>query len=110
MIKHTPKPWIAKKSGSQDLGVAYEILAPWEHKSGQYVLADILTVEDVDGDDAPGPGGYDLANAMLMAAGPELLAVCQAIAADSRLIRLHTKHQQQLLAAIAKATGEEVAP
>ncbi len=38
---------------------------------------------------------------------PDLVAVCDAIANDSRFIRLHTDHQAMLTAALAKAKGAQ---
>lgn len=94
-MSHTPGPWSAT--------VAKTDHRPNERHAYCYRAGDVLiqgdrTIAIVDLCNAEADG-------RLIAAAPELLAICQAIAADSRVVRLHTKHQEQLAAIIAKATN-----
>ena len=86
MSKHTPGPWFAENDGDQ-----------WQvwHNEG------IAHIADVSGGVKPDPTGE--ANAHLIAAAPELLAVAEyALEVSDKWGALH----QMATAAIAKARGE----
>ena len=98
-MSHTPGPWHVGPKIDNWTDCSICSWRDGREGSSRVAVANILNVEGIDGAD-------NLDNARLIAAAPELLAICQAIAADARVVRLHTNHQQALAAIIAKATGK----
>ncbi len=91
--KHTPGPWRVKHSAK--LGWAGVLTEK----------GDVVTDISVDGQDFRDPE-QALDDARLIAAAPDLLAACEAVAATTWSQNTATIIGKQVRAAIAKAKGE----
>ena len=85
--QHTPAPWSVIK-GSPQAGI---ITAP----NRSLGIAEVF-----------GGGETDIANAHLIAAAPDLLAICEEIANDSKCDLVNSERRIRLYSALRKAKGE----
>lgn len=101
MSNHTPGPWIVEWGDKTPIYVSPE-------SRHEYVsICKVLPIDDeIDCDDGDFiVGSQTKANAHLIAAAPELLAACEA--AEWNSLDLPEFVVERLLAAIAKAKGEQ---
>lgn len=86
---HTPAPWSVKKASPQ----AGIIIAP----NRSLGIAEVF-----------GGGETEIANALLIAAAPDLLAICEEIANDSKCDLVNSERRIRLYSALSKAKGERI--
>lgn len=92
--KHTPGPWVAYNA------IGGRVLAHWRIRGGCVRNDPAFAVIDSGGKLLP---EYEAANARLIAAAPDLLAVCERIKAHGTI---SSSWIGALDAALAKARGE----
>jgi len=97
---HTPAPWKAIPS-SIDAAI---IEAP--HSNGK-VICWVSTTDDPKRD-RDVITHQDRANIRLIAAAPELLAICEEIANDSKCDLVNSERRIRLYSALSKAKGERI--
>jgi hypothetical protein len=92
---HIPGPW---KISHEDN--AHAIL------SKGFVIADVFHEEEEGKTTGPNTTEEAQANARLISAAPELLAICEEIANDSKCDLVYSERRIRLYSVIAKAKGE----
>lgn len=101
-MKHTPGPWRICHGGTQRSRTTIRIITPKGNLSRNAVASINLTIGDLT--------GSSHANALLIAAAPDLLAACKAVLAkqsDASIFRLpdNCDAMKKIRTAIAKAEG-----
>ena len=119
MAEHTPGPWHADVEGPFALGGdSIEVEAVTD--DGMLVRRSIATlmIDTEENDDTP-EAEEDKANACLIAAAPDLLAVCRDLFVWAQVLESQTHHTEcdrlyesieKAEAAIARATGRSLPP
>ena len=96
-VKHTPAPWRVSRADRDGAGVHAVACIAWCGVSSNYGQTP-ETTQHIDADECA-------ANARLIAAAPELLAACEAVAATTWSRNTATLIGEQVRAAIEKARG-----
>ena len=111
MTKHTPGPWLVDRWPTKHHGCYGWSIRPVRQDTGAITGHQICCQYEAPhavNFNLPADGSTDEANLRLIAAAPELLAACEAVfkAHDTFLAELPESLEEQLSAAIKKATGE----
>lgn len=99
--KHTPGPWVVQNASERTLWVG-ALRVPDDERYGLHTIITGIDIEDL----TPEARAKKEANARLIAAAPDLLAACEAVAATTWSRNTATIIGEQVRAAIAKAKGK----
>lgn len=97
---HTPAPWNAKPSSPDSVA----IVAP---EAKGKVICWVFTT-DAPNRDRVVNTHQDKANIRLITAAPDLLAICEEIANDSKCDLVNSERRIRLYSALSKAKGERI--
>ena len=101
MSKHTPGPWTVENASGVMLWIG-AMRVPDEARYGLHTIITGIDIEDL----TPEACAIKEANAHLIAAAPDLLEACEAVAATTWSRNTAEKIGAQVRAAIKKARGE----
>jgi hypothetical protein len=99
---HTPAPWQALPSPNNFDSA--KVVAP---ESNSKVICWVFTT-DAPNRDRVVNTRQDRANISLIAAAPDLLAICEEIANDSKCDLVNSERRIRLYSALSKAKGEHI--
>ena len=104
---HTPAPWNAKPSSPDSVAIVAPEAKGKDFAVNDKVICWVFTT-DAPNRDRVVNTHQDKANIRLITAAPDLLAICEEIANDSKCDLVNSERRIRLYSALSKAKGERI--